>query len=138
MPQENVEIIRRVNAAFNSGDWDGWLPLFDPGFVYYEGASYLDTPSVIRGRDQFRSAIESYGAELEGFRGDIVELINADDRVLCLTRWSGTGRSSGLRVEMLEAIVFTIRDGRIIEGRAFSDRAEALEALGLSEQDAQG
>jgi ketosteroid isomerase-like protein len=36
-------------AAFNRGDWDGWLALLDRDFVYYEGASYLE-------RFQFRSS----------------------------------------------------------------------------------
>jgi ketosteroid isomerase-like protein len=73
---------------------------------------------------------------LDGFRADIEELTDAGDRVLCVTRWRGTGRGSGLRVELLEAIVYSFHDGLLIEGRAFPDRAEALETLRLSEQDA--
>jgi ketosteroid isomerase-like protein len=136
MSRENLDLIRRANAAFNAGDWDGWLALLDRDFAYYEGGSYLDTPSVVRGRDQMRSAIESFVADLDGFRADIVELIDAGDRVLCMTRWRGTGRSSGLPVELLEAIVYSVRNGLLSEGRVFPDRAEALEALELSEQDA--
>jgi ketosteroid isomerase-like protein len=136
MSQENVEIMWRINEAFNRGDWDSWSSLIDPEIVYYEGVSYLDTPPVM-GREQMRKASESFIAELDGFRADIEELIDAGDRVLCVTRWSGTGRGSGLPVELLEAIVYMFRDGLLIEGRVFPDRAAALEAVGLSEQDAQ-
>jgi ketosteroid isomerase-like protein len=137
MAQENVEIVWRINEAFNRGDWDSWSSLIDPEIVYYEGDSYLDTPPVM-GREQMREASESFIADLDGFRADIEELIDAGDRVLCMTRWRGTGRGSGLPVELLEAIVYTFRDGLLIEGRVFRDRAAALEAVGLSEQDALG
>jgi ketosteroid isomerase-like protein len=58
------------------------------------------------------------------------------DRVLVLARHGGTGRGSGVRVDAPVAHVFTLRDGKVIEWRAYLDRAEALEAVGLSEQDA--
>ena len=32
--------------------------------------------------------------------------------------------------------VWTIRDGKVVRMRVFADRAQALEAAGLSEQDA--
>ena len=131
MSQENVDIIRRATAAFNRRDWDGWITRFHPNAVYYEGAGYLDTPRVLRGRDQIRKCVEEYGADLDDFTADIVELLDAGDRVFCLTRWRGTGRSSGLPVESLEAIVYTVRDGLVVEGRVLPDRAQALEAVGL-------
>jgi ketosteroid isomerase-like protein len=129
-----VEVIHRANAAFNQRDWDGWRTFFHPDAVYYEGTGYLDTPSVLRGPDEMRRAVEVYWADLDGFKADIVELIDVGDKAFCLTRWSGTGKSSGLLVELLEAIVYTFRDGVVVEGRVFPTREEALEAVGLREK----
>jgi ketosteroid isomerase-like protein len=131
MSEDASEIVRRMNSAFNNGDRQGWLELIHVDAVYHEGSGYLDTPPVLEGREQILKAAESFAADLDGFRGDIVELVDAGDRVLCVTRWHGTGKSSGLPVETTEPIVYTVRDGVIVEGRVFPDRDAALAELGL-------
>ena len=52
---------------------------------------------------------------------------------VALTEWTGVGRQSGVPLEFVEPIVWTLRDGLVVEGRVFTDRAAALEAVGLSE-----
>ena len=59
-----------------------------------------------------------------------------DDRVVAITRQSAKGRGSGAPVELQFASVNTLRDGQIVDRRHYLDAAEALEAVGLSEQDA--
>lgn len=46
-------------------------------------------------------------------------------------RSTGRGRFSGVDADWQLAIVYTIRDGRILRGEDYFDRAEALEAVGL-------
>ena len=75
----------------------------------------------------------SYLAEFPDFHSEIDELMDAGDKVICVQRWTGTGRGSGLSVDLEEVIVFTFENGKIIEGRVHPDRASALEAAGLSE-----
>jgi ketosteroid isomerase-like protein len=58
------------------------------------------------------------------------------DRVLVLARHGGIGRGSGARVDAPVGHVVTLRNAKVIEWRAYLDRADALEAVGLSEQDA--
>jgi ketosteroid isomerase-like protein len=48
-------------------------------------------------------------------------------------RFVGHGAGSGLPVEMEVAHVVTFRDGKIARVDEYYDRAEALEAAGLSE-----
>ena len=59
--------------------------------------------------------------------------MDAGDKVICVQRWTGTGRSSGLSVDLEEVIVLTFENGKIIEGRVCPDRASALEAAGVQE-----
>jgi ketosteroid isomerase-like protein len=134
MSQENVDVLRRMNAAFNRHDWDGWLSLLDPDVVYYDDASLaIDTPTVVRGLEQALMTMQSFVADLENFRHEIIELVDDGDRIFCMQRWTGTGRSSGVPLELLEPVIYTLRDGLIVEGRVFRDRDSALEALGRSE-----
>ncbi len=45
----------------------------------------------------------------------------------------GRGRHSGLDIRVSTFHVFTVRDQKIVAMRVFPERAEALEAAGLSE-----
>jgi ketosteroid isomerase-like protein len=63
----------------------------------------------------------------------------ADDRVVVFLVARGRGKGSGAEVEVRPAHVWTIRSGKAVRVQVFpyANRAEALEAVGLSEKDAQ-
>ena len=134
MSQENVDAQRRSNKAFNDGDLDGALEIYDPQVVYHEQpGTPLDTAEVLRGLDDVRASVRSYMAEFPDFHSEIDELLDAGDKVVCRQRWTGTGRGSGLSVELEEVIVFRFENEKIVEGRVYPDPASALEAAGLSQ-----
>ena len=58
------------------------------------------------------------------------------DHVVAVARQSGRGKGSGAAVEVQFAIVYTLKGGQVVEHLHYRDPAEALEAVGLSEQDA--
>jgi ketosteroid isomerase-like protein len=63
-----------------------------------------------------------------------VEFIDAgEDQVVVVERFGGRAKISGIETEQTEALVSTIRDGKIARCREFMTRDEALEAVGLSE-----
>jgi ketosteroid isomerase-like protein len=132
MSQENTQVLQRTTAALNRGDWDGWLGLLDPDFAYDDKVSPLDTPPVIRGAAQMRKAIEALGADLDGLQAELVEVVEQGDLVFCLTRWTGTRRTSGTRFKLVQAIVYRLRNGLIVEGTVFTGRTAAVEALVLT------
>lgn len=61
-----------------------------------------------------------------------LEYIAHGDAVVVPHELRAWGRS-GVEVEARSVVVFTIRDGRIIEMRLYRQRAEALKAVGLEE-----
>ena len=63
-------------------------------------------------------------------------LVAPDGRVVALAWQRGRGRHSGLAMEMKWAMILTVRDGLITRLDNYNERSEALEAAGLSEQDA--
>jgi hypothetical protein len=70
-----------------------------------------------------------------GFELD--ELIEKDNQIVALGSMTARGRSTGVEATMPLAIVFTAGDdGYLIRYESFRDRQKALEAAGLSEQDA--
>jgi ketosteroid isomerase-like protein len=133
MSQQNVEAVRKSMEAFDRRDRAAWLELRDQGCEVIT-SRYWPEAEVVRGRD---AAWEFYVKVAEAFErlaiGD-AELLDAEpDKVLVHQRNDVRGRASGAGVEINYWVVVTFRGGRIVREQWFADRAEALEAAGLSE-----
>ena len=68
--------------------------------------------------------------DFDGWSNQIERLIDAgNDRVIGVFRQSGTGKGSGLPVEVRLATVYELEDGQIVRMRIYLDPDEALEGL---------
>jgi ketosteroid isomerase-like protein len=71
---------------------------------------------------------------------EVLELIDAGDRVIASTvshtLLHGQTSAGGADVNAAYVFVFKLRDGLIVEGWEYRTKEEALEAVGLAEQDA--
>jgi ketosteroid isomerase-like protein len=56
-----------------------------------------------------------------------------DNRVVALARQRGTGRGSGIPVELSYGMVFELENRRVARIRLFMDPPQALEAAGVSD-----
>ena len=134
MSQQNMEIVRRFNEAGDRNDLPAILELLDPGFEWWDRT---DDPgaTVHRGHEGFVRHLAELEADVELWV-EVKELIDAGEYVVAPARVHGHGRTSGAPFEEHEVHVFRLRDGKILELREYRDKAEALEAVGLSEQGA--
>lgn len=62
--------------------------------------------------------------------------LDAGDQVVFIFRMTAKGRGSGVEVKRRDGMVWTLRDGQVIRTDYYNSEAQALEAAGLSEQDA--
>jgi ketosteroid isomerase-like protein len=132
MSQENVEVVKAVFARSSRGDFDGLLALFDPG------VEWVDDPLVAggvtrRGHAEVKRNFESVPREWEELRVEVERFVDYGDDVLALTRVTTRARRGGPEIDRPFDTIFTVRDGKIVRGRSFSTRHDALEAAGLSE-----
>jgi ketosteroid isomerase-like protein len=138
MSQENVKVVQRLYALLSQGDYNAVLALVSPQFVF-DFSRRLINPVVLRGPDQVSAFAEH---EMQVWEEDRVswkpkELIDAGDRVLAFILTSGRGKTSGVQVEAHVWNMWAFRDDKPIALTYFGeDRAGALDAAGLSEQDA--
>jgi ketosteroid isomerase-like protein len=65
--------------------------------------------------------------------GDLEEALDGGDLVVATVLSRGRGRGSGIEIDARFHRVYTLRDDRIVRMDEFAQRAEALEAAGLSE-----
>ena len=135
MSQENVELVRCRFDAFNRGDLAAMIELTDPAAVWWDRADDPYAGAPHRGRDACMRHLQELLQDAE-LQAEPQEFIDAGDRVVVGVRLVGHGRSSGVPFEEFEFHVFTLRMGKVTETHEYRDRAEALEAVGLSEQDA--
>jgi hypothetical protein len=126
MSEENVEIVRRIYAAWSDGS-PTESGLLDPEIEWVNPHDAVET-GVRTGRDAFRSAAEKIGDTFTGLRVDIDRFIDAGDRVVVVGTLRGRGRGSGIETERQQGYVWTIRDGKAIRFEWFSSPDEALQA----------
>jgi ketosteroid isomerase-like protein len=130
MSQENVEILRRGYAA--SDPLTTFAERIAPDVEFDFTAVYPDQP-VLRGTDAVRRFLDEgpWGGRIN-FEPERFFDVD-DERVLVFVRVTATGQESGAPAEARAAHEFTVRDGLLVRLKAYLDRAEALEAVGLSE-----
>ena len=61
------------------------------------------------------------------------EYIDAGDRVVVVAHIWARGKGSGTPVQQQHGIVLTLREGKVVRLDYFGSKAEALEAVGLSQ-----
>src|ERR1700704_6582855 len=132
MSQENVEIVRRVNAAINCGDIESISELLHHDIAWWDREDDLNA-TVHRGRDGFRTALVELADDIADLRVEVKEYIDAGDYIVSPVRVTGRGQISGATFEEDEVHVAKLRDGKIIELREYRTRDEALKAVGLAE-----
>jgi ketosteroid isomerase-like protein len=140
MSQPNVEVVRRFIEALPraqaSGDWQPVLALVDPAVEIVDLDITLDT-GHFQGPDSLRRWIGVWMESWETWSLEDVQVRPvAEDRAVGLFLVRAKGKGSGIQLSRRDALVCTLRAGKIEKGTYYNDQRQALEAVGLSEQDA--
>jgi ketosteroid isomerase-like protein len=81
-----------------------------------------------------RAYLRDWIDTFDQFKVEPLEVIDAGQgQVVAVFRNSGRARLSGVEADLTFAVVYTLRDGKIVRGREHWTRDEALEAAGLRE-----
>jgi ketosteroid isomerase-like protein len=132
MSEENVDMVRRLYAD-PRGLTAAVNEMVAPGAEFDFTAVYPDKP-ILRGVDEARRFRDTGPWRGSPIHFEPERFFDVDDeRVLVFVRVTATGRGSDVPVELQAAHECTIRDGRLERIKVYGDRAQALEAAGLSE-----
>jgi ketosteroid isomerase-like protein len=130
---ENVEIVRRIYDAASSHDAATVFALYDPDVVLDNSRLGTVTGGVYHGHQGLRSFFREWHEAWENIEYDYDELIDAgDDQVLAVVTRRGRGRASGVEVELHVALLWTVRDGRVVSIVWFPTGEDALAAAKTS------
>ena len=133
MSQEDADKIRRAFEVWNaSGPEAVTSEFWAEDAIYREGPGWPDA-GVYRGRAlalaRMRSLIELIGP-VEVRLDDLIDV--GDGRFVACTSMVSQGASDAPYTRSF-AVVHRLRDGLIVEADYYLDRAQALQAVGLSE-----
>ena len=137
MSQENAEVVRRFIEALPraqaSGDWQPVLAEVGPAVEIEDLDITLDT-GHFSGQDSVRKWIGIWMESWESWRlEDVVVRPVGEDRAIGLFLVRAKGKGSGIELSRPDALVCTLRSGKIEEVTYYNDQRQALEAAGLSE-----
>ena len=136
MSQENVERLRWLYAEWAKGNLWALREVADPNIEWEwteSLASLYGGPRVYRGLEEIGAATLEWLAAWDSYWMTAEEFIEAGDTVVVLMRLHAQAPDTTHVLEQQVAAVWTMRDGRALSVRYHDDRAEALEAAGLSE-----
>jgi ketosteroid isomerase-like protein len=157
MSQRNVEIVRSFYAALDRFFDSYWrdpkplAPALEMGTASPELKEMLsyEHPDIewqpwsgnifgtFRGHLELVQAWDDWLVETEDYRVKLEEASDlAQDHVLAVASLDFTAKTTKLRVSARVFTLYTLRDGMIVRVAEYGERKDALQAAGLSEQDA--
>jgi ketosteroid isomerase-like protein len=135
MSDEKVEVVRRTFDAIGRWDIDSLLEFYDQRIEFLpltgtrvESGGYIGHAGV---RDYFEEVAEVWSQMLP--RVEDVRIVG--DHVVVLGGCAVRGRGSGVESDTPMAWVVTVRDGKVLRHRGYHTRGDALDAVGLNEDD---
>jgi len=131
MSQENVEIVKRLKAAFNEKDLDAFAELTTPDFEWTTSMTAVEG-EVFWGREGIETYFERMREAWEDFRGIASDYRDLGQRVLWIGRLDARGLISGVPLSVPLDVLYDLRDGKISRMHSYLDHGEALRAAGLS------
>ena len=127
-----MEIALATVDAWNRGDREAWLDLWDEEAEFYPLRAQLEGESY-SGHDGLMRFLAEMTQDFEEVRFEIEETRDAGEQVVGTGRFRARGRASGVELNVPLGVLARMRRGKIVYMRFFSEPADAREAAGLQE-----
>lgn len=128
MSQENVELLRQANQAFNRGDLEQFLAFCDENVEIEDLNNAPDLPRVTYGKADSRVALAAWTDAFENFSAEIQDYIDVDERYVgCLIHYRGTHRGTGMQVDYTGVDMWEVSKHKLVRGTlGYPDAQSAL------------
>ena len=133
MRPEPLAVVRAFLDLAAAGDFTGISECVDPDVVWLGTRGGLDEDQVLRGPDAFIEYMREIEDPWQRYDVEAERLIDVGDEVVAFLHETAQARHGDLEVERETAMIFKVRQGKIVEARGYLDRDEALRAVRLAE-----
>ena len=134
MSRANVDVAQRWTDAFNRRDTEGLIALTDPDFEFR--SILVSIEPVFRGYEGLSRYFEGLNEAYAHFQAVPIEFIDAGAAVLWAGHFEWRGKESGAGGTTQIVVACWLRAGKVFRIESFTDRPQALDAVGLTEQEA--
>jgi uncharacterized protein len=134
---EAIAILRGAYAAFNRGDMDAAVSGLDPQIEWTEPPEFPGG-GAYHGREEVKGYLARSRTGWAEGSSEPERFITAGDRIVVLVHARFRLEGSGEWREVRLADVYTVRNSKIVQMRAFADRQAALRWVGLKPEGSEG
>ena len=134
MSQENVDLAWRAAQAWNDGGVDALVEYLDADVEWLPPRESME-PGIYRGHDGVRDYLGRLAEIFGDWHVEPLEVIDVDDeRVIAAVRSIARSGHSEVEINADWAWLFTVgANKKAIRVETFTDKAQALKAVGLEE-----
>ena len=138
MSQDDVDVVRDLVEgesldAARDETLTGFVGALAPDIEYVEDPRFPEA-GTYRGRAELLDYFRQFSGQFEQFLFEIEDVLDAGSGTVLVTlQLQGRGGGSGAAFEARAGWVFFVEEGQVVRIRAYLDRADALEAVGLRE-----
>jgi ketosteroid isomerase-like protein len=132
MSQETVEVARALANDYARGDYAAVLARFHEEIEFEPPPDLTGGGQTYRGLAETTRAVAEFTLMWDDYHYEVRDLTDFGEDVLVEAWQRGRGRGSGVEVSETIYNLWTIRDGKAVRLRMYRERADALEAVGLS------
>jgi uncharacterized protein len=128
--EPGVAVVRGFNDALARGDVAGMADFLDP-LVEWRAPDSVPWGGTFHGHEGFREFLGKLLEQPAEFRREILEYLDAGERVVVLLRQMGRPDGGDAEYDVPEVHVWTVRDGKIVDFEGSFDTATVLRTLHL-------
>ena len=132
MSQENVQVMRAAYDAIARRDREALDAILRERLAPDFEFEAVLTGATYKGVDGFWEMLDDIQDTVD-YTPEVQEAVDLDEHVLMVLRMSGRGSRSGVPVAQQGAVIVTFDGSKLLSGKSFASKAEALEAVGLRE-----
>jgi ketosteroid isomerase-like protein len=129
-----VDVARTFTDALNARDIEAAIATCDPGIEFHSTFAAVGG-AVYHGHEGMRRWLRDMEDSWERLESTPEAFFDLGDRLLVFTMVRGRGRRSGVEAELATAGLARVREGLVVDYRAYMNRQDALSDLGLSEDE---
>lgn len=128
-----IEVIRTVYETHRERDTPGLLDLLadDVEWVTAEGHPYAG-PGPWRGHQEVvEHVVDRVNFDWDGYETEVEQIIDGGDEIVVTARYRGTYKATGRSIDAPVCVIYTVRDGKIVRFRQYTDTAQFRAAMGV-------
>jgi uncharacterized protein len=128
-----IVALKNAYAAFNRGDIDAAVESLDPQIEWSEPVEFPGG-GAYHGRDEVKRYLAQSRAPWAEGSSEPEQFVPSGNRIVVFVHARFRPKGGNEWTDVRLADVYTIRNGKIVQMRAFADRQEALRWVGAEDQ----